>query len=427
MSHQPYPIRDSRKEIVFIRHAESRANIEGIWNGRSDGELSEAGEASLEMLGRRLSSWRFDAVISSPLSRARRTAASFSDDVVVDEAFTEIDLGDWEGVPLAELRMNQADELKRALNDKSVPMGGRGESLEQLARRAISAVDDLFGRMSEGQRVAVVTHGGFMQPVLKRHMPGEGRRVHAFTANTGISTVVQQFGRARLASFNDTGHLGPRPALVDSHLASGDPVLALIRHGQTLANVEGRWQGQGDWDLDEVGVRQAELLGEWYGRHRSVFTSPLKRAVSTAQQVAANGVVPVEDLKEINMGEWEGLTTLEIEERWADLLETIYVQGVDLPRGNTGESWEQLTLRLTAAITALDFDGNDPTVAVAHGAAIRSYISSLTQTDDTHSESFLTPANTSVSHIAMTDAGPEILDFSVAPHLETPGYAEETR
>ncbi|HEU4319248.1 MAG TPA: histidine phosphatase family protein [Acidimicrobiia bacterium] len=419
MSHQPYPVNDSRREIVFVRHAESQANVDGVWNGRTDGGLSAAGEASLDALGRRLSSWRFDAVISSPLSRARRTAESFSDDVTIDERFTEVDLGIWEGLSVAEVRERHGDQLQQAMDDKVTPMGERGESLSAVAQRALAAVDDLYDKMVDGQRVAVVTHGGFMQSVLSRHMAGHGRRAHSFTSNTGITRIIRQFGRPRLASFNDTGHLGPRTGLVQAHLDDGDRVVALVRHGQTLANVEGRWQGQGDWDLDELGRRQAELLGAWYGRFPTVYSSPLRRAASTAGYLAVNGVVPLPSLMEINMGEWEGMTTPEISERWPDVMKTIYEDGVDLPRGRTGETWQQLTDRISGAVTGLEHGESGPTVVVAHGGAIRSYVSSLTKTTDTHSESFFTPANTSVTHVAYTERGPEILDFSVAPHLES--------
>jgi broad specificity phosphatase PhoE len=99
-------------------------------------------------------------------------------------------------------------------------------------------------------------------------------------------------------------------------------------------------------------------------------------------------------------------------------MENIYRNGIDLPRGGTGETWAQLTVRFAAAVAALEHGDDGPTVAVAHGGAIRSYISSLTKTDDSHAESLFTPANTSVTHVALTDRGPEILDFSVAPHLE---------
>jgi broad specificity phosphatase PhoE len=419
MSGQPYPTKDSRKEVVFIRHAESQGNHDGVWMGRSDGPLSEAGEASLDQLGKRLSDWEFDAVISSSLTRARRTAGSFADEVEIDDAFIEIDLGAWEGMAFADVQENHGEELEEALRTRTAPMGGTGESIEQVSARAIKAVDRLFEKMSENDRIAVVTHGGFLQSVLNRHLAGDGRRVHAFTSNTAITRIVEQFGRPRLATFNDTGHLGPQSALVARHLEAGDKVVALIRHGQTKANVEGRWQGRGDWDLDDVGQRQAEALGEWYGRHATVYTSPLKRAVSTAAHVALDGVVPVDGFMEIHMGDWEGMTTQEIAEKWAEDMEKIYRHGHDLPRGFTGETWAQLTERFSTAVTGIDHAEEGLTLAVAHGGAIRSYVSSLTKTTDTHSESLFTPANTSVSHVAMTAHGPEILDFSVSTHLES--------
>lgn len=406
------------REIVFIRHAESEANRDGYWNGRTDGPLSDGGRRSLKYLADRLSDWKFDRVLTSPLERAQMTAEAFASGPEVDDRFVEIDLGRWEGRRLAEIQAEHGEELRRAITDRSVPMGETGESLDEAGRRALEAVDSLAEGLDDGQIAAVVTHGGFMQSILHRHLAGKGRRVHAFTLNTGITRIVWQYGRPRLASFNDVGHLGPHSPLIDQHLEEGTPVMAMIRHGRTRANVEGRWQGHGDWDLDELGVRQAEALGEWYGPRSTVYSSPLKRAISTAERVARDGVVPVEDLKEVGMGRWEGLTAEEIVERWPGVMETIYRDGVDLRRGETGESWGELTARFSSAIGRLELDTTEQTAVVAHGGAIRSYISSLTRTRDTYSESLATPANTSVTHVAMTDGGPEILDYSVAAHLE---------
>ncbi len=406
------------REIVFIRHAESQANRDGYWNGRTDGPLSDHGRSTLEHLGSRMKEWQFDRVVSSPLERARSTAESFADDVELDESFIEIDLGIWEGRSLEEIRAEHGQELQEAITDREIPMGRTGESLNQAGRRALDAVDRLAESMDEDERVAVVTHGGFLQTVLHRHIPGPGRRAHAFTLNTGITRVVFQFGRPRLASFNDVGHLGSESPLVREYLAKGSPVVALIRHGRTQANVEQRWQGHEDWDLDDVGWKQAEALAEWYGRRRTVYASPLKRAKSTARHVALNGVIEVDELKEISMGRWEGLTFDEIVDGWPGVLETIYRDGVDLKRGETGESWGELTARFASAIGRLSTDDEEQTVVVAHGGAIRSYVSSLTKTRDTHSESLSTPDNTSITHVALKDTGPEILDYSVAAHLE---------
>ncbi len=85
----------------------------------------------------------------------------------------------------------------------------------------------------------------------------------------------------------------------------------------------------------------------------------------------------------------------------------------------TGESWGELTGRFRATVHGLAPAGDGVTAVVAHGGAIRAYVSSLTVSTDSHSESLYTPRNTSVSHVALTGDGPLILDYSVAPHLET--------
>lgn len=415
----PYATRSNTKEIVFIRHAESQANVDGLWHGRTDGPLSEAGEASLEALAKRMSRWRHDVVIASPLTRTRRTAEAITSDPVIDEDFIEMDVGRWEGLSFEETDRNHRDEMEAAFTDWDKPLGGTGETLNEVGRRAWGAVQKVLDRLGDGERAIVVTHGGFLQPILERHLPGRGRRVHPIASNTSITRLVFQWGRTRLATFNDTGHLGPRNRTVEYHLSQGTPVVALVRHGRTRANTEQRWQGRGDWPLDEEGMRQAELLGRWYGQHPTVYASPLKRAMSTAEKVALDGVTPVPGLQEMYMGDWEGLTTTEIHERWPQDMEAIYEYGVDLRRGTTGESWGELTARVSNTIAALDPAEGEPTVVVAHGGAIRSYIAGLTDTDDPFSESLHTPENTSVTHVALVPEGPVVLDFAVAAHLET--------
>lgn len=408
------------KEITFIRHAESAANRAGIWNGRSDGPLSEEGHAQVESLGERLAQASFDVVVSSPLERARRTAAAFADEFVLDPEFVEIDLGRWDGWTTEEVQSQDSAALRTAISERTSPMGATGETLNEAGERVLNAVDKLVASLPDEASAAVVTHGGLLQTILHQYLPGGTHRAHSFVDNTAITTIrFFDDDHSRLASFNDTGHLGPRSSQVAEYLGAGRPVVTLIRHGQTKANVEQRWQGQGDWDLDELGYRQAAALGSFYGQWNTVFSSPLQRARNTAGFVANSDPVLVDDLKELHMGEWEGLTTPEIEARWPDVLEEIYVKGVDLKRGSTGESFAELTSRFTSAIETIEPASGEPTVVVAHGGAIRAYISSLTASTDTYAESLYTPRNTSFSHVALTDRGPLILDYGVAPHLET--------
>ncbi len=405
-------------EIALIRHAESQANLDGYWNGQLDGPLSAAGEASLEAIGKRLRDQHFDVVLSSPLDRARRTAEAFASEFEISEQFVELDIGRWEGRSREQIMAEDADYLREAVYRRQLPMGDTGESLSDLQRRATEAVDSLAARLGEEGRAAVVTHGGLIQEVLRRHLAGRRRRAHTFAGNTSITKLVYTWDLPRLAEFNDLAHFGPRPTAVQEHLDKGETVLALIRHGQTRANTEGRWQGQEDWGLDELGHRQAQALRDWYGTAATVYASPLGRAQATAGYIAANGVVTVDGLKEIDMGRWEGLTSDEILETWPELMGTIYRDGVDLRRGEVGESWGELTGRFRVTVDGVSPASSEPTVVVAHGGAIRSYVSSFTSTTDSHSESLYTPANTSVTHVALTESGPLLLDYAVSAHLE---------
>ena len=405
-------------KITFIRHAESESNAAGVWSGRSDSPISAAGAATLEPLGERLSRNEFDVVISSPLRRARETAAAFAGDIEIWDEFVEIDLGRWDGMSRAEVMSNDGDLLREAITTRTVKMGETGESLNEAGHRVISAVDRLAASLGDDGEAAVVTHGGLLQTVLHRHLAGRSRRMHAFTENTALVRIEWSYGSPRLATFNDVGHLGPTTKQAADHLAAGDPVMALIRHGRTKANVERRWQGQGDWGLDDLGHKQSRALAGWYGQVNKVYSSPLKRARQTAEYVAANGVTEVDSLMEISMGDWEGMTSEEIYERWGERMETIYRDGVDLRRGVSGESWGELTARIRNTVHSLPKSPAETTAVVAHGGALRAYVSSLTAIADTHAESLFTPANTSVTHVALTDEGPLLLDYAVAPHTE---------
>ncbi len=93
--------------------------------------------------------------------------------------------------------------------------------------------------------------------------------------------------------------------------------LYLIRHGETDSNKDFRFQGQTDIELNDKGRKQAQLLAQHFKDIRldAVYCSSLKRARCTAQPLAelhGFAVQPVDDIKEIAFGEWEGLSYDEI-------------------------------------------------------------------------------------------------------------------
>src|SRR5262245_34781126 len=93
--------------------------------------------------------------------------------------------------------------------------------------------------------------------------------------------------------------------------------LLLARHGQSVSNAVRRFQGAQDAPLSELGPRQAEALRRGLRRRplARLYTSPLERARTTADIVAAERGVPltvVDDLRELSLGDWEGRTVEEI-------------------------------------------------------------------------------------------------------------------
>ena len=101
--------------------------------------------------------------------------------------------------------------------------------------------------------------------------------------------------------------------------------ILLVRHGQSEWNASGRWQGQADPPLSELGEEQAVAAAKAVGIVDAIYASDLVRAHHTAELVAAqlgSDVVVEPRLRERTAGEWEGRTRAEIDEGWPGYLET---------------------------------------------------------------------------------------------------------
>ena len=142
----------------------------------------------------------------------------------------------------------------------------------------------------------------------------------------------------------------------------------LVRHGQSEWNAVGRWQGQADPPLSDLGRRQAREAARTIGAVDALYASDLQRAAETAAIIAGEiGVGPVildPDLRERDAGEYSGLTRAEIEERFPG-----YLDDHRRPPG-----WEPDEALLARALRALqriarDVPGGDVLV-VTHGGLV---------------------------------------------------------
>jgi broad specificity phosphatase PhoE len=150
----------------------------------------------------------------------------------------------------------------------------------------------------------------------------------------------------------------------------------LVRHGQTRSNVTGHYMGWSEEDLDEVGYSQARKLAYRLAGLpiASIYTSPLKRAYTTASIIAEPyglKVKPLDDLIEIKLGDWQGLHESEIAQRWPELWRQSRIDpsGLTMPHG---ESFGQVAERAVRAFEAVvAANQGKPTVIVTHDVVVR--------------------------------------------------------
>lgn len=161
--------------------------------------------------------------------------------------------------------------------------------------------------------------------------------------------------------------------------------LLLVRHAQSVWNAAGRWQGWSDASLSEVGLLQAEQAGRSLAAAGVapdiVACSDLARSRRTAEVLAAavghtKPLVLDPDLREHNLGDWQGLTTEEINARWPDQLERW--RGGDLESIPGGEPRGSFADRAMSALRRLAVGNLDGLVlVVAHGGVVMALENSL--------------------------------------------------
>jgi len=165
--------------------------------------------------------------------------------------------------------------------------------------------------------------------------------------------------------------------------------IILMRHGQTEWNKFERFRGKADIELDETGRRQAEAAAERIGQWKvdAVYSSPLKRAMSTAQAVADRLGLTVQTLEGINdmdFGEWEGLAIAEARQKYVALFDLwlYHPERLEIPRA---ETLEDVRKRAVAAIDEVVAKHKDQTIAlVSHRVVCKVLLCHLLGVGNSH-------------------------------------------
>ncbi|MGW7238265.1 histidine phosphatase family protein [Streptomyces sp. NPDC054804] len=194
--------------------------------------------------------------------------------------------------------------------------------------------------------------------------------------------------------------------------------LLLVRHGETEWSLSGQHTSWTDLPLTQHGEEQAKSLAPLLtGRTCAlVLTSPLNRAIRTAELAGLTGVVPDPDLHEWDYGGYEGITTVEIHRSRPDWY--LWTDGVPPgPAGHPGESPEEIGARADRVLAKVDkaLAGDDgDVVLVAHAHFLRVLTARRLGLPPAEGRLFQLATGT-VSRLSMEHGWPVIAEWNKTP------------
>jgi probable phosphoglycerate mutase len=195
---------------VLLRHGQTVHSIGGLFSGRNDLKLTNAGIAQAEAAAKHLAGEKFDRILTSPLVRSRQTAEiaqrALRVPVDVEDGLIECDFGEWEGYSLKEVAGRWPQELAAWRESARVAPPG-GESFAAMTERVDAARKRIQSKYA-GQKLLLVTHVGPIKGLLQVALEATSAlmfRLHLDIAS--ISTVLwYENGQASVRLVNDTHH-----------------------------------------------------------------------------------------------------------------------------------------------------------------------------------------------------------------------------
>jgi glucosyl-3-phosphoglycerate phosphatase len=212
----------SSRRLVMWRHGRTAWNVEGRAQGTTDVPLDDVGRQQARESAARLASLQPRFVWSSPLSRARDTAAELATltglQVRQDQRLQEINVGERQGLTLDELRARFPEVYRAFVAGEELPRANGGEVEPEVADRVSAAMFDAVDALEQGDTGVLVSHGVAIRVGLCRFLGLPYGHWHTLAGVANCAwVVVEEWRRGwRLVDYN-AGSL-PEPVLSDDTL-----------------------------------------------------------------------------------------------------------------------------------------------------------------------------------------------------------------
>jgi len=201
-------------EITLIRHGETEWNVGEVFRGRIDIELNETGIKQAELLAEYLSKAKVDAIYSSSLKRALKTAEIIARyhklDVDIAPGLIDFNYGKWQGLSHQEVKDKYKELYREWINRPDRVKMPAGESLESVRKRARGVVNDVIARYKE--TVVLVSHRVVNKVLICALLGLDDSHFWNIKQDMcGITTFTYENERFILTKHNDTSYLEPIP------------------------------------------------------------------------------------------------------------------------------------------------------------------------------------------------------------------------
>lgn len=173
-------------KFILVRHGETTANIDKIYSGWSDYELTERGKLQIQILAQELRSYKVDTIYTSPLGRTMKTAKEIENVIgkkaIMDNNLREMNFGIFDGNTAKEVEEKYPNEWKTWLEEYESYRIPEGECLGDVLDRVKNFIDFIKG--NEGSCI-IVSHGGVIQSIITYLLDLELKKMWNFSCPPG--------------------------------------------------------------------------------------------------------------------------------------------------------------------------------------------------------------------------------------------------
>ena len=199
-------------EIIMVRHGETEWNVGEVFRGRIDVELNETGVKQAGLLAGYLSDVKVEAIYSSPLKRALKTAETIARaqqlKVNVEPDRIDLNFGRWQGLAHQEVKERYGDLYARWIAHPEQAKMPDGETLDEVRRRAVRVIDKVIKKHT-GTAV-IVGHRVVNKVIICALLGLDNSHFWKVRQDTGgISIFARQNEQFILTRHNDTSFLKP--------------------------------------------------------------------------------------------------------------------------------------------------------------------------------------------------------------------------